>query len=196
MKCKSQAISPKGFSVKTPFNSRRTSKIIQRASLALLRDRIHFHWRNKASLLQRIQELEDFIKSSLAISDQQRIFTAVECSFRKIFNKQKQTHIRKFSALNNQQNRPTPVSASNKFVLNLSEHTLTDAEEAVLMKGLNFSIIYPHSNLDMACTVESVVSKLPQTLGMEFGWKIRSMLEKSKSTRPNVTTKELKAVNL
>jgi hypothetical protein len=46
------------------------------------------------------------------------------------------------------------------------------------MKGLNFSVMNPHSNLDMACVVESVVSKLPQTLGMEFRWKIRSMLEK------------------
>jgi hypothetical protein len=39
------------------------------------------------------------------------------------------------------------------------------------MKVLNFSVTSPHSNLDMACAVESVVSKLPQTLGMEFGWK-------------------------
>jgi hypothetical protein len=31
----------------------------------------------------------------------------------------------------------------------------------------------------MACVVESAVSELPQTLGMEFRWKIRSMLEKS-----------------
>jgi hypothetical protein len=62
------------------------------------------------------------------------------------------------------------------------------------MKGLNFSVTYPHSNLDMACAVESVVSKIPQTLGMEFRWKIRSMLEKSKSSRRNMTTKELKAV--
>jgi hypothetical protein len=38
----------------------------------------------------------------------------------------------------------------------------------------------PHSNLDMACAVESVVSKLSQTLGMEISWKIRlEMLEKS-----------------
>jgi hypothetical protein len=88
----------------------------------------------------------------------------------------------------------TPVSASNKFVQNLSEHTVTDAEEAVLMKGLNFSMTYPHSNLDMACAVESVVSKLPQILGMEFGWRIRSMLEKSKSSRPNTTTKEMKTI--
>jgi hypothetical protein len=30
----------------------------------------------------------------------------------------------------------------------------------------------------MACAVASVISKLPQTLGMEFMWKIRSMYEK------------------
>jgi hypothetical protein len=29
---------------------------------------------------------------------------------------------------------------------------------------------------------------------MEFRWKIRSMLEKSKSSTPNMTTKEFKAV--
>jgi hypothetical protein len=156
---------------------------------ALLSHSIHFHWRNKVSQLQKIQELENFLKPSLINSGQQRIFTAVESSFRKIFNKQKQTDIRKFSALNNQQDRPTPVSASNKFILSLSEHILTDAEEAVLMKGLNFSVTYPHSNLDVACAVESAVAKLPQTLGMEFRWEIRSMLEKSKSCTPNLTSK-------
>jgi hypothetical protein len=48
----------------------------------------------------------------------------------------------------------------------------------------------------MACALESVVSKLPQTLGMEFRWKNRSMLQEPKSSRPNMTTKELKAVKL
>jgi hypothetical protein len=55
------------------------------------------------------------------------------------------------------------------------------------MKGLNFSFMNPHSNLDMICAVESVVSKLPQTLGMEFRWRILS-------STPNLTKKELKAV--
>jgi hypothetical protein len=62
------------------------------------------------------------------------------------------------------------------------------------MKGLNFSVTYPYSNMDMACAVESIVSKLPQTLGMEFQWKTRSMLEKCKSSRPNMAMKGLKAV--
>jgi hypothetical protein len=46
----------------------------------------------------------------------------------------------------------------------------------------------------MACAVASVISKLPQTMGMDFNWEIRSMLEKSKFSRPNMTAKELKAV--
>jgi hypothetical protein len=46
----------------------------------------------------------------------------------------------------------------------------------------------------MSCAVESVISKLPQTQGMEFRWKIRSMLEKSMSSRPKMTTEELRAV--
>jgi hypothetical protein len=62
------------------------------------------------------------------------------------------------------------------------------------MKGVNFSVAKPHSNLDMACTVESVVSKFRETLGPEFRWKFRSMLEKSKSSIPNMTKKELKAM--
>jgi hypothetical protein len=62
------------------------------------------------------------------------------------------------------------------------------------MKRLNISVNYPHSTLDITCAVESVVSKLPQALGMELRWKIMSMLEKSKSCRLNMTTKKLKAL--
>jgi hypothetical protein len=46
----------------------------------------------------------------------------------------------------------------------------------------------------MACAVESVVQKLPQNVGMEFRWKISSMLGKSKPSVPNMNKKELKAV--
>jgi hypothetical protein len=46
----------------------------------------------------------------------------------------------------------------------------------------------------MACAVESVVSKLPQTLGIEFRWKVRTMLQKSKTSTHNISKKELKAV--
>jgi hypothetical protein len=112
-----------------------------------------------------------------------------------MFNKQRATHILKFSKLKGQQKR-VPATApieSKKFVLNLSKHVLTDSEEAVLQKGLNFPVRYPQSNLDMACAVESVIPKLPRALGMEFRWKIRSMLEKSRPPPVNMSKLELKA---
>jgi hypothetical protein len=46
----------------------------------------------------------------------------------------------------------------------------------------------------MECVVESIVLKLPETLEMEFRWKIRFVLEKSKSSILNMTIKELKSV--
>jgi hypothetical protein len=71
-------------------------------------------------------------------NDKNRIFSAVNSSFSKIFYKQKALHIKKFFGLVNQQ-KPTPKSVppeANKFVLNISDHVLTQSEEAVLRKGL------------------------------------------------------------
>jgi hypothetical protein len=71
-----------------------------------------------------------------------------------------------------------PTSDSKKCVPSISKHVVTDSEEAVLVKVLNFSVMYPHSNLDMAFAVESLFQSFHR-LGMEFRWKIWSMLEKS-----------------
>jgi hypothetical protein len=65
---------------------------------------------------------------------------------------------------------------------------------ASLLRNLKFSGSNPHSNLDMICAMESVVPKFSQTLGMGFMWKIRSMLEKCKSSRPNMTVNEFESV--
>jgi hypothetical protein len=98
--------------------------------------------------------------------------------------------------LNSKQNKISPASSSDskKFVLNLSKHVLSDSEDTVLRKGLNFAVAKPHSNTDMACAAESVVLNLPGTLGMEFRWMIRSMLEKSKPASPNITKQEFRAL--
>jgi len=48
--------------------------------------------------------------------------------------------------------------------------------------------------MDMACATESVVPNLPGTLGMDYRWKIRSMLEKYKPASPNMTKQEFKAL--
>jgi hypothetical protein len=80
--------------------------------------------------------------------------------------------------------------STDNFVLNLSKHIITESEKAVLKRGLNFALATPQSNLDMACAVESIKTKLHPVLGMEFSWKIRSMLQKSKPIISNITREE------
>jgi hypothetical protein len=46
----------------------------------------------------------------------------------------------------------------------------------------------------MACAVESVIPKFSPILGIEFRWKIRSMLQKCKSPTSNISKKELESV--
>jgi hypothetical protein len=50
----------------------------------------------------------------------------------------------------------------------LPDLVLTDSEELVLKRGLNFAIANRVSDLDMVCAVESTKSKHPPTLNMEF----------------------------
>jgi hypothetical protein len=82
----------------------------------------------------------------------------------------------------------------SELILNLSKHVLTYHEVSVLPKGLNFAVMNLHFNLDIICAVESVIPKLPPTSGMEFRWKVRSMLKKAKPLIPNIGRKELSAV--
>jgi hypothetical protein len=96
---------------------------------------------------------------------------AVESSYNHHFLKQKEIQIRKFLVLKDQhQSTKTPVDiqGSEKFVINLSKHVLTESEVSVLKKGPNFATTNSGSNLDMACAAESAKSKLPLALGMEF----------------------------
>jgi 23S rRNA maturation mini-RNase III len=109
------------------------------------------------------------------------MMAAVEISFKHNFLKKGEIQIRKFSALKDHHQitkTPNAIQGPEKFVINLSEHVLTESEESVLKRGLNFTITNRASNLDMACAPESARSRLTPAFSVEFCWSIRCMLEK------------------
>jgi hypothetical protein len=79
-------------------------------------------------------------------------------------------HIHKLSMLKSYRDLvgSGPARGSKKIVFNLSDYVLTDHEESVLRKGLNFNTVNPLFLLDTVCAVESVIPKLPPIFGMEF----------------------------
>jgi hypothetical protein len=97
-KCKVRVIFPKGFTLKAPCHSHRSSKITLQASKALLRDRTQFYYFKKVTLSKQIDDLETFFHMSINQSDQFCILAAVESSFKHHFLNQKKFQIQKFSA--------------------------------------------------------------------------------------------------
>jgi hypothetical protein len=116
---------------------------------------------------------------------------------RNICNKQKAiTYVNSLYSATSRTESHLPQLVIPQNISSIFRNVLTDFEAALIKKGFTFLVTYPHSNLDldMACTVESVVSKFPHTLVTEFRRKIRSMFEKSKYSRPDMSNKEFKTV--
>jgi hypothetical protein len=88
-----------GLTLKAPYHSHRSSKVILRASKALLKDRIQFYRFKNATLNKQIDDLETSFRKSTNQSHQLCILAAVERSFKYHFLKQKEIQIRKFLAL-------------------------------------------------------------------------------------------------
>jgi hypothetical protein len=122
------------------------------------------------------------------------ILAAVESSSKRHFLKQKDIQIQKFFALkDHHQTTTTPkaIEGSEKFVLNLPEDVLTESEESVLKRRLNFAVTTRVSNLEMVCVAESARSKLPPTPHPGDGVLLENLiLEKSRSLTSSMTRKE------
>jgi hypothetical protein len=71
---------------------------------------------------------------------------------------------------------------------------LSDTELAVLSKGMNYFISFPHFDLDIMCAVESAAANLPQSFGTDLRWRIRTMIEKYRNLPINLTTEELRGL--
>jgi hypothetical protein len=144
-------IIPNVLVLKAPYHNFRLVKIILRASVALLQERIKFHRYRIASQFKQIEKLESYFLASLLQSDYQRIFTAVNSSYRHVYYKTRNIRIQKFLAFQNVNHKTTtPLASTNqKFVLNRSDHIFTKAEEMGLQKELNCGVAVKLLNLDM-----------------------------------------------
>ena len=80
---------------------------------------------------------------------------------------------------------------NNKWVINLSKTTLTEAQESGLAKGPNYPIIPTHiPNVDYITAIESVCPKLKEEEAMELRADVNSLFRKAKVPKANLTKQE------
>ena len=90
---------------------------------------------------------------------------------------------------NNQQSEAT--LDNNKWVINLSKTSLTEAPKAVLAKGPNHALTPKHiPNVDYITAKESICPKLKEEDAMELRADINSLLRRAKVPKANLTKQE------
>ena len=92
---------------------------------------------------------------------------------------------------NNSNNSQLQDKNNNKWVINLSNISLTEAQKSVLAKGPNYSITpkyIPH--VEYITAVESMCSKLKEEEAMELRSDVNVLLRKAKVPKSNLTRQE------
>ena len=84
---------------------------------------------------------------------------------------------------------------NNKWVINLSNTPLTQAQVSLLSKGQNYVIVPKNPpNLDYITAIETACYKLNNQDAEELRTDINRLLRKSHAPRPNLTKEECKAL--
>ena len=149
--CKHHDVCPTSLKIKTSVRGRAASNIINRAQRALMNERIK-QINTKLSIINSKIE-ENSFELGILVPDEVQVEVTAWCerTVRLKWDKVRMRHQRKFAKLQAKQKADEHVpivpvddecatELKERWVVNLSDHSLTDAELSVLRKGLNFAV--------------------------------------------------------
>ena len=86
-------------------------------------------------------------------------------------------------------------SSHSKWVINLSDTPLTEAQTSLLAHGPNFAIIPRHPpKEEYVASIEYACQKLNEGKAEELRVEIKNILKKSQPNKSNITKEELRAI--
>ena len=160
MKCRDLKLIPKGFRIHPPVHSFKAKLISQRASRALIRERIQYIRRKKIQLHLDSCTTKFTLRSYIDEPTLTSLVHWAETKAEQEFQAVKLRHKQKLSTLTqerNSQHHSTP----SRNVTNLSKRTLDTQEHQVLSLGLNFAFCPTKVPTDdIICRTEQVASLL------------------------------------
>ena len=196
-RCREKRLIPPGLRLKSNVeNNRRVKNIQDQAGRALVRERIYNNRAQKSHLQSAYQQQKELLLGKININaDKERMNKALDTSYSHIYKKTKDNHIRKLQQLIDQttphQEKMDPINS----VINLSSRLLSDSEQSILNKGLNFAmseVSVPH--LKFIAPIERITDKLPKVEAEELKWKVHRTLMKSRPPKSNISSEENRAL--
>ena len=161
--------------------------------MRFLRERIRLTQKAKGDAKKDTESTAQSITSALSTNDANRILEQIKTNTQRVFNTTKDRHKQRFEKLIRKKQATvspvdTPYVDKANWVVNLSSRSLSDAEKALLKKGLNFAVT-PASipATEIIAKVEAAVRQLDAEQADTVRRTVNGILQQAEPPGPNIT---------
>ena len=214
LRCLKRDVIPVSIRLRTNIKTIRGLEIIRKTERKLLNERIRsinnsleIYMYERSSI---VHQLEERLGQSNIIKEcQDFINRVIECRHQRVMTRQKRKFEllcqRKTGGRSNKEDHVDSVFAQtsdsntnsyhSKWVINLSDTPLTEAQTRLLAHGPNFAIIPRHPpKEEYVASIEYACQKLNEGKAEELRVEIKNILKKSQPNKSNITKEELRAI--
>ena len=189
-RCRDNQVVPKGLRIPNKYHTGYTRKILKKAELALVRERIAWTRRQLCGLDERIAILTEELWMTLNEEHYSTAKRMISASSTRTFNKARSTQIAKFTKLKNRSKQEEDLASHplRRTVINRSARNLTPVEEDVLALGLNFAVVprvLPKE--EIVQRLEPKLFHLNNDVASNIRVQITEVLRRAKLPRSNLT---------
>ena len=211
LRCLKKDIIPVSIRLKTNIRTVRGMEIIRKTERKLLNERIRsinnsleLYTYERDSIVQQLEEILKQDHSNILEKCQDFIQRIIECRHHRVLVQQKRkfellcqrkTGVRSNQEDHDNSNTDLTPDTDSKWIKNLSDTPLTEAQTRLLAYVPNFTII--PKNLpkeEYVASIELACQKLQEGQVQELRVEIKNLLKNAKETRSNITKEEFKAI--
>lgn len=197
MRCRDEGVIPSSLKIKPPVKTREGYRIAARASRSFLLARVRETYRRRCELDTSIHAFQTRLETELCTEDYQKVMKLSYGSAEKTHAKAKQTQIKKLEKLINHQAKQTCLRPQglDRWVVNLTDRSLTPAQKEVLELGLNFAPAPTKLPLvDTVAAVEEGARRLKDEDADDLRGRVCGILRRAKPPRDNLTREQRTAL--
>ena len=198
-RCKRERVTPGSLPVDPPIDTLRGRKIAEQAGRQFVNERLRLANYKMRELEEERKWREIGLRRQLSEEDMTHVVKMGRANAEIVFQKTKERPRLKFEKIRQQQK--TKVSTQihdKKWVTNLSNYNLTEHEQKVLEKGLNFAVTPKHiPRREFIAGVEAALRRC-RNIGEETTERTRatiaSALRRARNPEPNLEKEEIQAL--
>ena len=201
LRCKHNNITPSNLRIKSSVKGIKAHDILHKTARKLLDIRIAQSIYTIKKLEDRKKQIENELCDAMEQDKMAEVRKHISRAYEYNFVKAKQQQMDKYERLERQQeiqldeNEDTTIDR-NRWVMNLSSRNITNSENSVLQKGLNFAITPTKmplheiiSSTELACSLMN-----NQNNASRLRSDVARILEQCKPPKPNITKEERQAL--